>query len=143
MFGLVSRHRHLTALDEVDRLRRERDAAEERAATAENNRRQILRQLAAADATIVRLHGRNRELGDRVEALAAADPQRAAALARRVDRLRRIVARLLAAYREQRRRADQLQARLDDALGLTDPRVENGARWQHTREDRRRTGVAS
>ena len=37
--------------------------------------------------------------------------------------------------RREKKRADRLQARLDDAVGLTDPRVENGRNWQQNRQD--------
>ncbi|MEV7491457.1 hypothetical protein AB0O08_11955 [Streptomyces anulatus] len=34
------------------------------------------------------------------------------------------------------RRADRLQARLDDACGITQPAVDAGSMWQHRRSDR-------
>lgn len=37
--------------------------------------------------------------------------------------------------RREKKRADRLQARLDDAVGLTDPRVEDGRNWQQNRQD--------
>lgn len=37
--------------------------------------------------------------------------------------------------RREKKRADRLQGRLDDAVGLTDPRVEDGRNWQQNRQD--------
>jgi hypothetical protein len=43
-----------------------------------------------------------------------------------------------AALARQQRRADQLQARLDEALGLNSDQVMAGARWQQRRPDKPR-----
>jgi chromosome segregation ATPase len=135
----VSRRRHE---DEVDKLRSRVLATEARHDKVARACNGLARQLAEADAANVRLHRQNRELRERLDAVAAADPERTAALARRVDRLRRIVSRLLVEHRAEKRRADRLQARLDDAVGLTDPRVEDGRNWQQTRQDSgRKTGA--
>jgi hypothetical protein len=142
MFGLVTRRRYQRDIDaaraEIDRQRRRADQAQNNAATAIFNRGQMLRQLAEADAANRRLHERNLELGRRVSQLAESDPEHAAALERRVARLVKVGARLLAAYVAEKRRADQLQARLDDALGLNTTAVIEGSRWQQRREDRDR-----
>lgn len=37
--------------------------------------------------------------------------------------------------KREKKRADRLQGRLDDAVGLTDPRVEDGRNWQQNRQD--------
>jgi len=59
-----------------------------------------------------------------------------------VSRRQRVIARkagarILAAYLAEKRRADLLQQRLDDACGLTDSRVEDGRHWQQRRDDKR------
>lgn len=43
---------------------------------------------------------------------------------------RKAAARILAAWAAERRRADRLQQRLDDAVGLTVGRIEDSQRWQ-------------
>jgi chromosome segregation ATPase len=146
-FVLRSRHDdQVAALNaDRDRLRRRAETAEQTAATAEYNRGQLLRQLADADATNRRLEGRVLELGRRLTKLAEADPEYAATLEQRVDRLRRVGARLLAAYTGEKKRADRLQAELDDALGLNQPDIVDGRDWQSRRQDKpqRVRGVAS
>ncbi|MFJ5151438.1 hypothetical protein ACIQCF_07590 [Streptomyces sp. NPDC088353] len=154
MFGLVTRRRHEQELADAralaDRLRVERDEARaERAAfraaqqvaarqydEVEAKRRRLAGGLAEADATNRRLEGRVLELGRRNSALSEAEPEYAADLESRVTRLLKVGARILTAYGTEKRRADRLQDQLDDALGLNDPRVENGRHWQHTRNDR-------
>jgi hypothetical protein len=56
---------------------------------------------------------------------------------------RKAAARILAAWAAEKKRADRLQQRLDDAVGLNDPAVEAGARWQERRHDGGRKAVAS
>ena len=51
---------------------------------------------------------------------------------------RKAAARLLAAYREQERRADLLQIRLDDACGLNTAAVSVGRHWQDNRHDKKK-----
>lgn len=46
-------------------------------------------------------------------------------------------------YEAQRKRADQLQARLDDACGLDDPGVQAGVNWQARRVDKPKPQVTS
>jgi chromosome segregation ATPase len=117
------------AKSEIRRQRERAEAAEERARTAEFNREQILRQLAEADAANRRLHDRNLELGRRVTALAESDMDYAAQLERRVARLKKVGKRIVAAWWRERRRAERLQERLDDAAGLSTTIVDSG-RWQ-------------
>lgn len=140
MFGLVSRRRHnaelAAARAEVDRLRTERDTSVSKLATAVYNREQVLRQNAGLDAANRRLEGRNIELGRRISELRDADPEYAASLEQRVTRLKRVGARLLAAYATEKHRADRLQARLDDACGLNPPAVLEGGAWQARRLDK-------
>ncbi|PWG13939.1 hypothetical protein DF268_08730 [Streptomyces sp. V2] len=80
--------------------------------------------------------GRNLELGRRLSTLAEADPEYTAALDRRVTRLRTVGTRLLAALTAEQHRADRLQVRLDQALGLDSVHVLDGRRWQQTRQDK-------
>lgn len=142
MFGLVTRRRHEAELAaanaEATRLRTERDATVSKLATAVYNREQVLRQNAGLDAANRRLEGRNLELGRRLSQLREADPEYAAHLEQRVTRLRRVGVRILAAYAAEKKRADRLQARLDDACGLDHPAVAEGAAWQARRHDKPR-----
>ncbi|MFB8772146.1 hypothetical protein [Streptomyces broussonetiae] len=162
MFGLTTTRRLRAELAaakaETDRQRARATQAEERADTAEFNRGQILTQLAATEdkrrrlarwlaeekTANRRLHDRTVELGRRLTSLAESDPEYAAQLEHRVTRLRTVGARVLAAYHRERRRANGLQARLDDALGLNTSGVLAGRNWQATREDggRKRMGVS-
>lgn len=59
------------------------------------------------------------------------------AVARRLTRALRACARYRTALTAETRRADQLQRRLDDALGLNTAQVDDGRRWQHTRHDKK------
>ncbi|MFB6787642.1 hypothetical protein ACFCWT_13295 [Streptomyces olivaceus] len=79
--------------------------------------RTAARQFAEADATNRRLAGRVEELGKRVSALTESDPEYLADLEQQ-----------LAA---EKRRADRLQARLDDAVGMPEggPIADSGP-WQ-------------
>jgi len=147
MFGLTTTRRlravQTAARSEQERLRIRAERAEKRARTAEFNREQVLRQLAEADATNRRLHGRNLELGRQVSALAESDLEYAAHLERRKTSLEKAGHRILAAWRREQKRADHLQQRLDNACGLNSPAVEAGRHWQATRTDGGRKGVAS
>jgi chromosome segregation ATPase len=116
---------------EIERLRKQRDDALSGQSTAVFNREQVIRQLAEADAANRRLHGRNLELGQRLTSLTEADPEYTAVLDRRVARLKTVGARVLAAYGRERHRADLLQARLDDAVGLHHGgHIIDSSRWQ-------------
>jgi hypothetical protein len=141
MFGLTTTRRLRAELAaakaETDRQRDRAERAEEGKATAEFNREQILRQLAAADAANRRLHDRNLELGSRISALTEADPEYTARLERRVARLLRVAVRLYAGGHAEKLRADHLQQRLDDACGLNAPAVLAGSGWQTTRHDKK------
>lgn len=149
MFGLTTTRRLraevAAAKAEIRRQRQRAETAEQMAATAEYNRGQLLRQLADADATNRRLEGRLLELGRRLTKLAEADPEYAATLEQRVTRLHRVGARILAAYTGEKKRADRLQAELDDALGLNHPDIQAGRNWQSRRPDKpmQVRGVAS
>lgn len=143
----VTRRRHNAELAavkaEADRLRDERDATVSKLATAVYNREQVLRQNAEQDATNRRSHGRILELSRRLSAVREADPEYAASLERRVARLRLVGVRILAAYAAEKKRADRLQTRLDDACGLDHPAVVEGAAWQARRHDKPRRKEAS
>lgn len=95
---------------EVSALKRRVLATEARHDEAEEKRRRLARMLAEATSE-------NRRLKSRTDELDAA------------------VATLTEANRRAERDAARLQARLDDALGLTSPAVEAGADWQKRRQD--------
>ncbi|MEU9558028.1 hypothetical protein [Streptomyces fumanus] len=141
MFGLTTTRRRRAELAaaraETARQRERADRAEARAATAEYNRGQALRQVAGLDADNRRLAGRNKALGEEISKLSEADPQYAAALETRLRRALTAAARYLAAYHQQKRRADRLQARHDQALGLDTAAILSGQTWQQRREDTR------
>jgi len=134
MFGLITRRRYeeelAAAKAETGRQRERAQAAVNRATTAEFNRGQMLRQLADADAANQRLQGRNRALGQRLDQHTESAPADVAHLKSRVDRLRRIVSRLLEERRQEQHRADRLQRRLDDAVGLTPRQIVDSSIWQ-------------
>lgn len=140
MLGLTTTrrlNRELALARELtERARTQRDNLREARDTAVYNREQILRQLAAADTANRRLHGRNLELGRRLAACGEADPEYAASLERRLGIARRAAARILTALHAETRRADHLQGRLDDLLGLNRPPVKAGADWQKRRDDK-------
>ncbi|MEU0671316.1 hypothetical protein ABZ330_00190 [Streptomyces sp. NPDC006172] len=127
MFGLITRRRHeaelAAARAEAERLRDERDQARSLQETAEFNRGQALAQAASVGAENRNLQNWNRELVRRVGELTAAGPEQAAALQRQVDQL-------LAENREEKKRGDRLQQRLDDAVGLKPSGIEDSSRWQ-------------
>ncbi|MFJ9037418.1 hypothetical protein ACIRF8_12625 [Streptomyces sp. NPDC102406] len=111
----------------VEQLVEERDAARADAA--------------ALRGTAVRVAGRNTQLTEQNQRLTVAHAQHDAdidATLARVDRALRGCARYRAALATEARRADQLQARLDDALGLNTPGVERGQLWQTSRQDKPR-----
>lgn len=113
-----------------NRLRQERDDARTERDAFQHTARLAARQFAEADATNRRLNGRLLELGRRVSRLTEADPDYAAALENRVARLRTVGKRILTAYVAEKRRADRLQARVDDAVGLHYGHIEDSRRWQ-------------
>ncbi|MFK0062663.1 hypothetical protein ACIQTN_25980 [Streptomyces werraensis] len=147
MFGLTTTRRlravQTVARSEQERLRLRAERAESRAKTAEYNREQLLRQLAEADAANRRLHERNLELGRRVSALAESDLEYAAQLERRKTSLEKAGHRVLAAWAREQKRADHLQQRLDDAVGLTAMGIRDSSRWQPGYKPAPTPGVAS
>lgn len=58
-------------------------------------------------------------------------------VARRLTRALRACARYRAALTAETRRADRLQQRLDDALGLNTHAITTGATWQNRRTDKK------
>lgn len=124
-----------------DRLRHERDKALGERDTAKYNRGQALRQNAGLDAANRRLVGRNLELGKRISKLTEADPTYTASLESRLARALTACRRYRASLTAETRRADHLQKRLDDALGLNTSKVLDGRHWQHTRGDGARKGA--
>jgi len=127
MFGFVSRRRHeqelAAAQTEIAALRRRVLDTEARHDEVEDKRRRLARWLAEADAANRRLAARNLELGNRISAFAESDPEYAAQLEQQV-------ARLTAEVAAETKRADRLQARLDDAVGLTPSGIQDSGRWQ-------------
>lgn len=99
------------AIEQRDNARSERNAFRSAAQTAS-------RQFADADAATKRLHGRVEELKRLLAQRPAASTDDTARLENRIKRLRKIVSRLLDERTAETRRADRLQARLDDACGL-------------------------
>ncbi|MFJ8345110.1 hypothetical protein ACIQ9J_01785 [Streptomyces sp. NPDC094153] len=134
MFGLITRRRHEQELADAralaDRLRVERDEARIERDAFRTAQQITARQLMEADATSRRLEGRVLELGRRNSALAEADPEYAAALEHRVARLRAVGKRGLAAWWAEKGRADRLQQRLDDAVGLHHGHIKDSREWQ-------------
>jgi formate dehydrogenase maturation protein FdhE len=134
MFGITTARRLRAELAaekaETARQRKRAEVAEGRALTAEFNRGQALRQNADLDAANRRLMGRNIELGRRLAALAEADPEYAAALEQRIERLKKVGTRVLNAWNSELLRANHLQARLDDAVGLGSARPLDSSNWQ-------------
>jgi predicted ArsR family transcriptional regulator len=125
----VSRRRYDAVYADRERLRGERNQFRDDRDSALAAARTAARQLVEADAANRRLHDRNLELGRRVTALAESDMDYAAQLERRVARLKRVGKRIVAAWWRERRRAERLQERLDDAVGLSTTIVDSG-RWQ-------------
>ncbi len=121
MLGFTTTRRHKRELAAVRaesaRLRTERNNAVEERNTAVFNREQVLAQNAGLASDLTRLIGRNTELCRRL------DKQQDSAAASRLRVAREAASRILAAYRVEKRRADHLQARLDQALGLDSPAV--------------------
>lgn len=107
----VTRRHHEAELAAVrsynDALRERCETAEKNEATERRARQTITRQHADLDAANRRLAGRNLELGRRLSQCAEADPEYAARLEQRVARLRRVGARILAAYAAEKHRADE------------------------------------
>jgi hypothetical protein len=134
MFGLVTRRHHeaeLAAVRSYNNALRERcELAEKNEAAERGARRTITRQHAEADAANRRLSGRVLELGRRLSLLAESDPEYAARLERRVARLLKVVVRVAVASHAERLRAEHLQKRLDDAVGLASARPLDSAAWQ-------------
>lgn len=134
MFGLITRRRHGEELNaakaEIQRQRRRAETAEDNLATALYNRDQVLKQNRDLDAATQRLHGRVEELKQRLDTRPASENADVARLEKRIARLRRIVSRLLEESRRDRRRADHLQKRLDDAVGLSPGRIAKSDQWQ-------------
>ena len=121
----------------VTRARMDRELAADREAARQQAEQEAARhahQLAEAAAANKRLDGRVRELGRRLDS--AHDMElcelgdvvlleaRAARAEGRVRRLEKVLDRVAAGARTSERRADRLQARLDDACGLNSAAIE-------------------
>jgi hypothetical protein len=121
-----------------ERLQRAKTA--ERAAATEASAK---RTIAALYADLCDSHGLpmpvDPDYPDRqqaVQAMAAFDEAQARKAADRIARLQKAVARGRVEAASERRRADGLQARLDDAVGLNTPKIAAGSDWQDRRETR-------
>ena len=126
----VSRAAYEAVCADRERIRGERDQFAKDRDAQRYTGRLAARRFAEADATNRRLNGRLLELGRRVSRLTEADPDYAAALENRVARLRTVGKRILTAYVAEKRRADRLQARVDDAVGLHYGHIEDSRKWQ-------------
>lgn len=126
---------------EANRQRGRAEEADARAETEIEARRTITRQHAELDAAVTRLTGRNKALGERLAEAQVANgfnPVAAKKTAERIAALQKaaaagreeaVIAR--AEARRERKRASQLQARLDDAVGLpAGGRIANSGQWQ-------------
>lgn len=137
-----------------DALRERCEVAEANERTERVARQTITRQHAELDADNRRLAGRNKELQDKAQARGAVAQQRGTALGRlgtrlanvegeyshidgyaarmeeRLDRALKAAARYLSAYHAEKRRADHLQQRYDDAVGLPAGRITDSSSWQ-------------
>ncbi|MGA5604046.1 hypothetical protein ACPCUF_23925 [Streptomyces griseoincarnatus] len=123
LFGRRER-REIAELEEyVDRLRAERDAARRERDAFRHAGRLAASKFAEADAANRRLEARNLELGRRVTALAESDPEYAAQIEQQLAEAREELA-------AEKRRAEHLQQRLDDAVGLTAKGIQDSGRWQ-------------
>lgn len=137
------RHREelADARAEADRQRARATKAEKAEVTAKFNRDQVLAQNAELHAANTRLTGRNKALGERLAEAQVANgfnPVAAKKTAERIAALQKaaaagreeaVIAR--AEARRERKRASQLQARLDDAVGLpASGRIANSSQWQ-------------
>lgn len=131
----------------VDRLRAQRDKAVKGEETAVFNRQQVLAQYAALDEKYIAVCIVNncltKDLVKAAEDLAASRRVEAG-LARQLHAMAQPVEptdehmdelnRLLAELHAEKQRADHLQQRLDQVLGLDDAAVALGASWQGRRQ---------
>lgn len=140
----VSRRRHFAevadARAEANRQRERAEAAVKDKGTAEFNRDQVLAQNADLHAANTRLTSRNKALGQRLAEAQVANgfnPVAARRTAERIATLQKAAAvgrdeaaKARAEAKRDRQRADQLQRRLDDAVGLPPGGPLSSAVWQ-------------
>jgi len=135
MFGLTTTRRLRAELAaahaETDRQRERAEKAEKNTATAVFNRQQVLRTNAGLDEQLTAALIANTCL---TEDLTAVREELAEARAQVTDGA---VAEWRAQAKAEKRRADGLQKRLDDACGLNTAAVGDGSRWQERRDDKR------
>lgn len=137
------RHREelADARAEADRQRARATKAEKAEATAKFNREQVLAQNADLHTANTSLAGRNKALGERLaeaQVVNGFNPVAARRTAERIAALQKaaaagreeaVIAR--AEARRDRKRAEQLQKRLDEAVGLpAGGRIANSGQWQ-------------
>ncbi|MGW6598470.1 hypothetical protein [Streptomyces sp. NPDC055036] len=122
----ISRTRYTNMRAQIEQLVDQRDDA----------RRDAAAHLSAARRTAARNTHLTEQLQDERDEGLGDSITDAIGYERRIVRLTRAVARLSAALTTQTRRADRLQQRLDDAVGITSPNVDSGALWQQRRSDK-------
>ena len=127
MFGFVSRRKY------EDLQARHHDLAD--------SHEQLKAELAASRRATIRLAGNYTHLMETGEPMPMFSrpskvQQRITGLERRLRFARKAAARILAAHSVEKGRADRLQARLDQALGLDAPAIADGVRWESRRHDK-------
>lgn len=131
----ISRRLYEAALADRERIRGERDQFAKDRNSQRAAAETAARQFAEADAANRRLEGRLIELGRRLSRLAESDPEYAAQLERRVQRLTRGASRYLAAYWKARAEIRDLTTRLGRATeGLIDLRGRLSAAEERARK---------
>lgn len=124
---IVSRRRAEAALEAAnadrERLRGERDQFLGDRNAAQAAMRTTARRLDEADAALASLHTENARLTKRVASLADTDGDRQVELEEQLAAVREELA-------AEKRRADRLQERLDDACGLSPDGIEDSGQWQ-------------
>lgn len=134
MLGITTTRRYrrelAAAKAETDRLRRQLEEARTERTAFRTAATVASRRFSEADAAARRMADRNTELRRRISALTESDPQYAARLELRVARLLKAIERVGAIAVAERRRADHLQQRYDDAVGIPKAGIRDSARWQ-------------
>ncbi|MFJ6615427.1 hypothetical protein ACIQPT_34700 [Streptomyces sp. NPDC091289] len=125
----VSRRKYNALAADYERVLEQRDEARRAARAAGSVSRTAAGQFTTADETLTRVR--------------LARIRDAVVYRQRITRLVRAVVTLRAAYAAAERRARQVQAAYDHAVGLDNPSLAHGASWQTRRSDKPRTEVSS